>query len=554
MKSIFTITLALLLVSANSIAQTIIRGPYLQNPTSTSITVMWRTDAPSSSKVFYGTDPQNLTQFVEDATTVADHKVSVSGLQPFTKYYYSVGTTTQVLSGPDSKHHFTTSVVPGSYDQKVRIWAIGDFGKANTEEKDVMESFLDYNADTLVNAWIWLGDNVYDDGKDDEYQTKVFDTTYYGKVMPYMPFMPCPGNHDYGVISPPQNSSDPNTHSGPYYDMIDVPINGEAGGGVASGKKLYYSFDYGHVHFLSLNSELGAPLSSSDDWIGANPFGNFNGSPFTDWIEADLAANTQPWVIAYFHQPAHTAGSHLSSDAWEVYMKAMRENIVPILEEHNVDIIINGHSHVYERSVLMHGFYDVPSQWNSTYVVDGSSGSKAQGEAYVKNAGTQGTVYIVQGNSASKTTDPPLDHPAMYYSHGCDTCVGSTIIEVDKKELRSRYLTAQGEILDDFTIIKPDIEIGVNEKPSVFADVQVYPNPFSGLTTLSYTLEAKQKLSVELFDITGKSVAVLYEGSKNSGSHTMEINGDKLQLTKGNYILKLSSETGSYSEKLLKIK
>lgn len=551
MKS-FLVVLISFAFTVGAFAQAVVRGPYLQNPTSTSIKVMWRTDVASSSKVYYGTDPQNLSQSVEDGASVTNHTVAITGLQPFTKYYYSVGTTSQVLSGPDNKHHFTTSVVPGNTDHKVRIWAIGDFGKANNEEKEVMEAFIDYNNDTLVNTWIWLGDNAYDDGKDQEYQTKVFDTAYYGKVMTYIPFMPCPGNHDYGEISPPTSTENPNNHSGPYYDIVDVPTNGEAGG-VASGKELYYSFDYGHVHFLSLNSELGSPLNPAHDWIGSNPFSSFNGSPFTDWIEADLAANTQPWVIAYFHQPPHTAGSHLSSDAWEFYMVAMRENIVPILEDHNVDIIINGHSHVYERSVMMHGFYGLPSEWNNSYVVDGSSGNEAMGEAYVKNVNTEGTVYVVQGNSASKTTDPPLNHPAMYYSHGCDSCLGSTIIEVDGNKLRSRYLTSEGEILDDFTIVKPDLNIGVNEKNNVFADVQVYPNPFNKSTTLSYNLTNPGQVTVELFDIAGKSVGVIFTGNKNSGSHTIEIDGEKLNLTKGNYLLRLSSENGSLTEKILKL-
>ncbi len=546
-------TVAFFIVSVTlSMAQTVVRGPYLQNPTSTSIKVMWRTSTATDSKVYYGTNPQNLDQSIEDASAVTDHTLAITGLQPYTKYFYSVGTSSQVLSGPDSKHHFTTSVTPGTYDQKVRIWAIGDFGKANNEEKEVMESFIDYNGDTLVSAWIWLGDNAYDDGKDEEYQTKVFDTAYYGKVMTYIPFMPAPGNHDYGEISPPQSTVDPNNHAGPYYDIIDVPTNGEAGG-LASGTELYYSFDYGHVHFLSLNSELGSPLNPNHDWIGANPFNSFDGSPFTDWIEADLQANTQPWIIAYFHQPPHTAGSHLSSDAWEIYMEAMRENIVPILEDYNVDIVINGHSHVYERSVLMHGFYGLPSDWNTSYVVDGSSGKEALGEAYVKDMNTEGTIYIVQGNSASKTSDPPLDHPSMYYSHGCSDCVGSTIIEVEGNKLRSRYLTSEGEILDDFTIVKPDLNLGVEEETNVFADVQVYPNPFNKLTTLSYSLQYEGRVSIELFDVIGKSAGVLFEGNRNAGSHSVEIDGDKLNLAKGNYILKLSGENGSLTEKILKL-
>lgn len=537
-------------------AQSIIRGPYLQNPTKSRIKVMWRTDVATDSKVYYGTDMNNLSESVEDANSVTDHNVEISGLDPFTKYYYSVGTTSQVLSGPVEKHHFTTSPAPGT-QQKVRVWAIGDFGKANTEERAVMDSYIAYNQDTLTNVWIWLGDNAYDSGLDQEYQAKVYDTAFYGKVMTYMPFMPCPGNHDYESVSPPQSTVDPNNHSGAYYDMIDVPTNGEAGG-LASGKELYYSFDYGNVHFLSLNSELGSVITPGHDWTGANLFGSFNGSPFTEWIEQDLAANTQPWIIAYFHQPAHTAGSHNSADAWEAYMKAMRENINPILEEYGVDIIINGHSHVYERSYLIKDFFGVPNEWDSAqYVLDGSSGNDAEGKAYVKNLtgpnANQGTVYVVQGNSASKTTDPPLDHPAMYFGHGCSECVGSTIIEVEGKKLRSRYLTSEGEILDDFTIYKPDLNVSAPNTQPLLTEVQTYPNPFIEKTVVNYALAKKTEVTIELFDITGKSIAMLYRGTKDSGSHQITVDGDKLNLAKGPYLIKFSSKEGEHLEKIVKL-
>ena len=111
-----------------------------------------------------------------------------------------------------------------------------------------------------LNAWV--GDNDYDDGTDAEYQAKVFDSVYgYDSIFNFLPFMPSPGNLDYNSISPVTNPQPPLEHSGPYFDMVDVPRNGESGG-VASGNELYYSYDYGNAHFLSLNSEIGSLFSS----------------------------------------------------------------------------------------------------------------------------------------------------------------------------------------------------------------------------------------------------------------------------------------------------
>ena len=52
-----------------------------------------------------------------------------------------------------------------------------------------------------------------------------------------------------------------------------------------------------------------------------------------DWLHADLQANTQPWVIVYFHQPPYTDGSHDSGQFYEVFMKTMRENFAEIFEQ-----------------------------------------------------------------------------------------------------------------------------------------------------------------------------------------------------------------------------
>ena len=70
------------------------------------------------------------------------------------------------------------------------------------------------------------------------------------------------------------------------------------GGGVASGTELYYSFDYADIHFICLDSHTS---------------GNYNaalGTGMFAWLESDLMATTQNWIIAYFHHPPYTKASH----------------------------------------------------------------------------------------------------------------------------------------------------------------------------------------------------------------------------------------------------
>lgn len=436
-------------------SQTVTRGPYLQSLTSASIKIKWRTSSATDSRVYYSTDSANLNLYSDAAASVTNHTVQLTNLQPYTTYYYSVGSTIQVQSGPSNLHRFKTAPTTGTV-QPYRFWAIGDFGKNNQGQRDVLNSYVTHSGSDHIDMWLWLGDCAYDNGTDAEYQTKVFDV--YADIMKYLPFYSSPGNHDYGSICPIPCFSNPTGHSGPYFDIIDVPVNGEAGG-VASGYELYYSFDYGNVHFISLNSELGS-LIGSYDWNGVYGAGNFSNSPARQWLINDLTTNTLPWVIVYFHQPPYTDGSHHSDDLWELYMAAMRNNYTPVFEQYGVDIVLCGHSHVFERSYLLKGFhgllYPTSSSFDmNTHVVNNKSGKFSLGEAYVKYTDgpnvNEGTVYVVTGNSGSSEPGASLNHPAFYY----DTDgYGSFMIEVNDMRLDGKYLSSSGAVLDEFTILK----------------------------------------------------------------------------------------------------
>lgn len=483
-------------------SQVVIRGPYLQNPTQQAVVVCWRTDVPTSSRVVFGTSSTALNQSVTDTILKTNHFVALSGLSAYTKYYYNIGTVSTLFAA-DTNQCFRTFPTATTV-QPVRIWALGDFGKGNSNQAAVRDAFEQFNADRKTDLWIWLGDNAYADGKDEEYQNKVFDSIYgYRDVMKYLPFHPCPGNHDYNTISPVTSTVNPNNHSGPYYDMIRVPQNGEVGG-VASNKKLYYSFDYANIHFVSINSELGSIYNASHDWIGASPLFSFNGSAFTQWLEQDLAANQQKWCIAYFHQPPYTDGSHESEAFWEVYMKAMRKNIVPILEQYGVDLVLSGHSHVYERSYLIKGLYGDDNTFNpATMLIDGSNGGLATPYVkYLQGPNTNvGTVYVVSGNGGSNDDAPGLQHPVMFYGDGCDTCVGSFIVDVWGDTLRGRYLSASGAFKDDFYIVKSAQSSLVAPKTAYF---DLFPNPTQNRVFIkrnTFNTSGQWRLSV--YDVAG---------------------------------------------------
>ena len=559
MKQFITALLSAVLFSTTVTAQTVLRGPYLQFPTSNSMKLLWRTDTETASRVYYGASLATVMDNYVDGAPAVDHNVSITGLDPFTEYYYAVSDGSSVLAGADEDHKFKTSPEIGTV-QPIDVWAIGDFGKGNSKQVQVKEAYLDYIGDEMPDMWLWLGDNAYPDGTDEEYTETVFEPTYgYPELLTRVPFMPTPGNHDYLSVYNLITGADPTTHDGPYYDVVDVPTNGEIGG-VPSGYELYYSFDYGNVHFMSLNSEIGSPLNEMWDWTGVSPFYSFDGSPFIDWIHADLQANDKPWVVAFIHQPPHTDGSHESGTFYEVFMEAVRENICPVLESYGVDLLIAGHSHVYERSYLVNGFFGLPNDFNaSQHIVDGSSGNPATGESYIKYKDgpnqNLGTMYIVQGNSGSSESDAGLEHPVMYAGHGCDTCCGSTMLHFNGDTMSGKYLTKDGEILDEWAIVKQSDPNSSIEDGTAFpvSGIQVYPNPFNEETTVQFEVYEKLWANVEIIDLKGKILYELDEGKMTPGTKKYTINAADLGLAKGAYLIRVITDKRPAIARIIKV-
>ena len=553
MKKSLLLFLALVSFSSSFTQAVVTVGPYLQSPTTTSIKVMWRSDVAATSKVMYGTSPGTLTLTATDNNSVTQHMVAITGLQPYTKYYYAVYNDNTLGAGGGNEHYFRT--FPNSSDPgHVRMWAMGDFGKGNTKQQKVRDSYL--NFDTVeTNLWLWLGDNVYDDGLEQEYIDKVFDSVWgYKNVMRHLPFHATPGNHDYTTISPPGNGKPPLQHTGPYFDFVETYRNAEAGG-VATGHELFYSFDYRNVHFVSINSELGNLFSATDDWTGVNLFGGFTSSPMTQWLHQDLQANTKEWTVVYFHQPPYSAGSHNSSDAIERYMKAMRENFCEIIEQYGGDLVLSGHSHVYERSYLVHGSYGDDADVSPFNIIQNTSGKESLGEAYTKYTSgpnpNLGTVYVVNGNSGSSESGSPLNHPLMYTASGCDTCIGSFVLDVDSNRMVGRYLDGYGAIRDDFTIYKlalPTSIGNVSHKP--IRKVKVAPNPFSNSTLVTFEVDGSDNVNMQLVDVSGR-VIEFFNGKVTNENPIFEIDAEKLKLAKGVYTLLINTGMDKISHKLV---
>jgi acid phosphatase type 7 len=416
------------------------RSPYLQSATTSGITIRWRTSPATDSRVRYGTDPADLSGSAADAGVTTEHVVTITGLGPDSKYYYTVESSAGPLMA-DSTLWFRTLPLAGT-DKPTRVWVLSDEGYGGAAAASVRNAYTNYTGARGTEVVLTLGDNEQHNGTDAQYQTYFFDV--WSGQLRNLTFWTSLGNHEVLTASTPGPY--------PYFDIFSPPTDGRSGG-QPSGTKSYYSFDFGLVHFVCLDS-----VNSSRAINGA----------MANWLRQDLGATTQPWRIAYWHHPPYSFGTH-NSDS-DANMQEMRQNIVPILEAAGVDLVLNGHTHVYERSYLINGHYASSSTFVPSMKLDGGDGRTNGTGPYLKPAGqTAGAVYVVMAVSSQAQDLMATDYPAMATNYRSYKTLGCALFDVSGPRLDFKFLGTNGAVLDYFTLLKGDSQPAPPAVPSAFA-------------------------------------------------------------------------------------
>lgn len=179
-------------------------------------------------------------------------------------------------------------------------------------------------------AVLLLGDNQYERGRYAAY-LRYFDPTW-GRALDVL--APAPGNHEYG--------NDPSSSPTGYFRYFGHAVRGPDGLG-------YYAFDVGACpdapcwHVISLNSEL--CFSAGGCGPAADPDNPGPGNRMYAWLEQDLAAHPDadyPCTLAYWHHPlfSFSTGSGASAAVLPLWH---------LLHAARADVVLNGHSHNYQR-------------------------------------------------------------------------------------------------------------------------------------------------------------------------------------------------------------
>jgi Big-like domain-containing protein/calcineurin-like phosphoesterase family protein len=183
---------------------------------------------------------------------------------------------------------------PGSTNVLVGAGDIANGGPG----AEATAALLDHIGGTVFTA----GDNAYPDGADANY-AQYYEPTW-GRHKART--RPCPGNHDYHTAG-----------AAAYYNYFGASA-GPAGRG-------YYSYDLGDWHIISLNSNIDMTAGSAQG----------------QWLSADLAANSRDCILATWHEPRFSSGTHGSSTAVQPLYQA--------LYDAGAEIVVVGHDHNYQR-------------------------------------------------------------------------------------------------------------------------------------------------------------------------------------------------------------
>jgi hypothetical protein len=327
MRTLIVSALWCAVLAAPAAAQTLTRGPLIQNPAAltTTMTFLWWTDVTGNSTVEYGTTPSlgssvtvGQAASCEVGSAGTCHTVPLTGLLPGTRYYYRLLTNgTQVLATT----YFQTFATNDT--SELYFTVIGDWGQGSSAQGQIGNNLNADDPPLLVT----VGDNAYTNGTQSDWDNNVFISQFKNGILRRSVFMPTLGNHDLN------NVGNTNWANSVEIKMHALPRNAPAG-----QEERYFSFDDGNAHFIVMD---------------ANPPG-VNGTQ-TAWVTADLAATTRKWKFVFLHQTPYSCANGFASIGSD---HNVRNTWGPLFEVLRVDIVFDGPRRIYERSIPLDDFAD----------------------------------------------------------------------------------------------------------------------------------------------------------------------------------------------------
>src|SRR5215203_5183021 len=252
-----------------------------------------------------------------------------------------------------------------------------------------------------------------------------------------------------------------------------------------------YSFNVHNVHFLSMATEISYSSGSSQNVFVKNDLATAAANPNIDWI------------IVYFHKPMYSSPSSCSSCSGE---SSLRDIYHPIFDQYGVDIVLEGHTHDYQRSF--------PIKFNSN--------SKSNPTITDTNRNTYndpaGEIHAIVGTGGVNFHSLSSQKSFMVYQQSNKFGYLNIDIQNNGTNLIGKFISNEGgAILDQFTISKSG---GTTQPPPSSSGGYRY-EPFLNVNDLNdvVTIPDEQKLKLTTF-----SVAAWFKTTSNFGDEAYIVN------------------------------
>jgi len=215
------------------------------------------------------------------------------------------------------------------HEGSIRFAVIGDSGRGDDPQREVAAQMAAWRQRFPFTFVLMLGDNVYPPHAADDYQKK-FEEPYRALLQAGVSFHAAIGNHD-----------EPDEINYKGFNM--------------DGRR-YYTFREGEKSLKGLTG-AGARFFALDSR-------SFDGDQLA-WLGKELGDSNSRWKIAYFHHPLYTSGRYQAG------ARSLRAALEAILVDGEVDVVLSGHEHFYQRLVPQRGI---------AYFISGGAGSLRRGD------------------------------------------------------------------------------------------------------------------------------------------------------------------------------
>ena len=378
-------------------------------------------------KTYFGADLGilGLMPYTKD---YVKHTIKLSGLEKGAKYCYRVG---------DAKRGWWSDVgtieTADGNDEGFTFFYVTDPQAQRPDHFDRFAQVIETASAEYPDAKfiVSAGDNV-DEGKNVKHWNYLLNST--DKLLS-LPYMPTTGNHEDEEAVITENFVLPNV---PEQDL-------ETG--------VYYSYDYNDVHFTVLNTN-----DDEDDKLGDAQI---------EWLKNDIKSSDAKWKIVVLHKALYSNGSHFDDGDVEGFRKQLG-TLLPYL---GVDLVLQGHDHVYLRTDAMVANSVIPST-TSTVEFDGL-------EYYVKH-NPKGTVYSICGTSGVKVyqtkdeaeTDASFPRAEKLNTENTENSMFSAITVEGDTLYYNAYEVEDGKAIriDNFAIEKTETDSAA-DKAGSFGDI-----------------------------------------------------------------------------------